>query len=300
MELNPPPTRLDDLEEEAVFIIREAVGAFERPVLLFSGGKDSRVLLALVERAFAPDPVPLPLLHVDTGHNFPEVLAYRDRVAAEVGVDLIVRRVEDTLAAGRAFEGPGGSRNRAQATTLKDAVAELGFDALLGGARRDEEKARAKERVFSVRGTDGAWRPEDQRAELWRLFNPLLAPDTHIRVFPLSNWTELDVWSYVQREELELPSLYFSHERQVVRQGDAWLASSDWIRAPIDEPSLTKEVRFRTVGDMTCTGALVSTATTVDEVIAELTRTRSSERSTRVDDKGSSSAMEERKLEGYF
>ena len=293
---------LDQLEHEAIYVLREAVAQFERPVLLFSGGKDSTVLFHLARRAFQPAALPFPLLHVDTGHNFPETLAFRDRLVAETGARLIVRSVGDSIKAGRATEetGSNASRNSLQTVTLLDAVRELGFDACLGGARRDEEKSRAKERFFSHRDEFGQWNPKAQRPELWNLFNGRKAPGEHFRVFPLSNWTELDIWHYIARESLALPSLYFSHERPVVRRGDVLLAHSPYLCPRPGETAERMRVRFRTVGDMTCTGATPSTAATLDEVIAEVTASRLGERGSRADDLRSDSALEDRKRGGYF
>jgi sulfate adenylyltransferase subunit 2 len=296
-----PVDHLDVLEAEAIAILREVAGQFERPVLLFSGGKDSVTVLELARRAFRPGPVPFPLLHVDTGHNFPEVLAFRDDLAAEHGLDLWVAHVEDYLRDGRLTAEPGGSRNRLQTLPLLDAIAAGGFDAVIGGARRDEERSRAKERVFSLRGRDGRWDPFRQRPELWRLYNGRHAPGEHVRVFPLSDWTELDVWHYVRRERIRLPELYYAHERELFRRDGMLLAPGAWGGPRDGEPVRTLRVRYRTVGDMSCTGAVRSAAETVDEVIAELMATRVSERgATRADDRASDAAMEDRKREGYF
>lgn len=293
---------LRDLEEEAIYVLREARGQFERPAILFSGGKDSIVLTHIAKRAFAPGPLPFPLLHVDTGHNFPETLAFRDRFAAEMGADLVVRRVQDTLDGGRAREetGPRASRNSLQSVTLMDAIRELSLDAAVGGARRDEEKARAKERFFSLRSGSGAWEPEAQRPEFGRHFDGAPPFEGHCRVFPLSNWTELDIWAYIEDREIELPNLYFAHEREVFLRDGVLLA-----RTPFSEPDQTelpaiRRVRFRTVGDATCTGAMASEARSISEVIAELRRSRLSERAGRGDDRRSDAAMEDRKRQGYF
>ncbi|GAA4617593.1 sulfate adenylyltransferase subunit CysD [Saccharopolyspora hordei] len=294
-------SRLDLLESEAVHLIREVVAEFDRPALLFSGGKDSAVLLRLAEKAMAPAPIPFPVLHVDTGHNFEEVLEFRDRRAAELGVRLVVASVQDSIDVGRVAEQPGGSRNRAQTVTLLDAIAEHRFDALFGGARRDEERARAKERMLSFRDAFGQWDPRNQRPELWNLYNGLIHPGEHVRAFPLSNWTERDVWAYIECEGVELPSLYFAHNRKVFERDGMLLADNPFLPRDPSEVLVEKSVRFRTVGDMTCTGAVPSTATTVSEVIAEIAATRVSERGqTRADDRTSAAAMEDRKREGYF
>ena len=296
-------SQLDSLEAESIHIIREVAAEFERPVLLFSGGKDSIVMLALAERAFWPARVPFPVMHVDTGHNFPEVLEYRDRRVAEAGVQLIVASVQESIDVGRVVEETGrwASRNRLQTTTLLDALAEHQFDAVFGGARRDEEKARAKERVFSFRDEFGQWDPKNQRPELWGVYNTRIHRGEHIRVFPLSNWTELDVWEYISRESLEIPSIYFGHTRSVFERDGILLADGPYITSGDDEPVFETKVRYRTVGDMSCTGAVESTATTVAEVIAEIAATRITERGqTRADDRTSEAAMEDRKREGYF
>jgi sulfate adenylyltransferase subunit 2 len=296
-------SQLDVLEAEAVHVMREVAAEFERPVLLFSGGKDSIVMLALAEKAFWPARVPFPVMHVDTGHNFPEVLEFRDRRVAELGVRLIVASVQESIDAGRAVEETGrhASRNRLQTVTLLDAIEEQRFDALFGGARRDEEKARAKERVFSFRDEFGQWDPKNQRPELWNLYNARIHRGEHIRVFPLSNWTELDVWAYIEREELAIPSIYFAHERPVFERDGLLLAENPYVTRGEDEPVFTATVRYRTVGDMTGTGAVASTAGTVAEVIAEVAATRITERGqTRGDDRVSEAAMEDRKREGYF
>ena len=296
-------SQLDSLEAESIHIIREVAAEFERPVLLFSGGKDSIVMLALAEKAFWPARVPFPVMHIDTGHNFPEVLEYRDRRVAEAGVQLIVASVQESIDAGRVVEETGrwASRNRLQTTTLLDAIAEHQFDAVFGGARRDEEKARAKERVFSFRDEFGQWDPKNQRPELWGVYNTRIHRGEHIRVFPLSNWTELDVWEYISRENLEIPSIYFGHTRSVFERDGILLADGPYITRGGDEPLFDTKVRYRTVGDMSCTGAVESTATTVAEVIAEIAATRITERGqTRADDRTSEAAMEDRKREGYF
>jgi sulfate adenylyltransferase subunit 2 len=296
-------SQLDVLEAESIHVMREVAAEFERPVLLFSGGKDSIVMLALAERAFAPKRIPFPVMHVDTGHNFPEVIEFRDRRVAEVGARLIVASVQDSIDAGRVAEETGrwASRNRLQTTTLLDGITEHRFDAVFGGARRDEEKARAKERVFSFRDEFGQWDPKNQRPELWSLYNTRILREEHIRVFPISNWTELDVWDYIAREQLEIPSIYFAHTRSVFERDGILLTDNPFISRGDDEPVFEASVRYRTVGDMTCTGAVESTASTVAEVIAEVSVTRITERGqTRADDRTSEAAMEDRKREGYF
>jgi sulfate adenylyltransferase subunit 2 len=296
-------SQIDVLEAEAVHIMREVAAEFERPVLLFSGGKDSIVMLALAERAFWPARIPFPVMHVDTGHNFPEVIEFRDRRVAQAGVQLVVASVQDSIDAGRVAEQSGrwASRNRLQTVTLLDAIADHRFDAVFGGARRDEEKARAKERVFSFRDEFGQWDPKNQRPELWSLYNTRIGMGEHIRVFPLSNWTELDVWHYIAREGLEIPSIYFAHCRTVFERDGMLLADNPYIPRGDDEPAFEAVVRYRTVGDMTCTGAVESAAETIEEVIAEIAATRITERGqTRADDRTSEAAMEERKREGYF
>lgn len=294
---------LDQLESESIHILREVAAQFARPVLLFSGGKDSIGLVHLAKRAFFPEPVPFTLLHIDTGHNFPEALTFRDALVASLGLKIIVRKVEDTIRQGRAKDesGPYPSRNYIQSVTLLDALTELKADAAIGGARRDEEKARAKERIFSVRDRQGRWDPSRQRPELWTLYNGMLAPGEHMRVFPLSNWTELDVWQYLERERIAVPSLYFAHRRKCVRRADGTLlALSSFIAPPPGDEISELAVRFRTVGDMTCTCPLESTATTVAEIINEIKTSRITERGFRADDMRSESAMEDRKREGYF
>jgi len=296
-------SQLDSLEAESIHIIREVAAEFERPVLLFSGGKDSLVMLALAERAFWPARVPFPVMHVDTGHNFPEVIEYRDRRVAEAGVQLIVASVQESIDAGRVVEETGrwASRNRLQTTTLLDAIAEHQFDAVFGGARRDEEKARAKERVFSFRDEFGQWDPKNQRPELWGIYNTRIRRGEHIRVFPLSNWTELDIWEYISRENLEIPSIYLGHTRRVFERDGILLADGPYVGRSDDEAVFETKVRYRTVGDMSCTGAVESTATTIAEIIAEIAATRVTERGqTRADDRTSEAAMEDRKREGYF
>ena len=294
---------LDQIEAESIHIFREVAAEFERPCLLFSGGKDSIVMLRLAEKAFSPARLPFPVMHVDTGHNFPEVLEFRDRRVAEVGVQLVVASVQQSIDEGRVSEetGPRASRNRLQTTTLLDAVGEHRFDALFGGARRDEEKARAKERVYSFRDEFGQWDPKNQRPELWNLYNGRIRQGEHIRVFPISNWTELDIWEYIRREDIEIPSIYLAHERPVFDRDGMWLADSDHVTRMDGEEVVTRRVRYRTVGDMSCTGAVDSTAATLDEVIAEVGATRITERgATRADDRVSEAAMEDRKKEGYF
>ena len=296
-------SQLDVLEAESIHVMREVAAEFERPALLFSGGKDSIVMLALAAKSFAPAHIPFPVMHVDTGHNFPEVLEYRDRRAAELNVRLVVASVQESIDQGRAIEETGRwvSRNRLQTVTLLDAIEEHRFDALFGGARRDEEKARAKERVFSFRDEFGQWDPKNQRPELWNLYNARIRRGEHIRVFPLSNWTELDVWSYIERENLEIPSIYYAHERVVFERDGILLADNQFLTRSDDEEAFTATVRYRTVGDMTITGAVLSTAKTVGEVIAEVAATRVTERgATRADDRTSEAAMEDRKREGYF
>jgi len=298
-----PLTHLNVLESEAIHIMREVAAEFERPVLLFSGGKDSIVLLRLAEKAFRPARFPFPLMHVDTGDNFPEVVAFRDRRVAELGEHLIVASVQQSIDRGRVVEerGPRASRNRLQTTTLLDAIAEHRFDAAFGGARRDEERARAKERVFSFRDDFGQWDPKSQRPELWNLYNGRIRPGEHVRAFPLSNWTELDVWEYIAREELEVPSIYFAHERPVfLRDGMlyAWREGAELLDGEVVE---TATVRYRTVGDMRCTGGVRSAASTLEQVVTEIAATRVTERGeTRADDRVTEAAMEDRKKAGYF
>jgi sulfate adenylyltransferase subunit 2 len=296
-------SQLDVLEAESIHIMREVAAEFERPVLLFSGGKDSIVMLALAERAFWPARIPFPVMHVDTGHNFAEVLEFRDRRAAELGARLVVASVQESIDAGKVVEETGrfASRNRLQTTTLLDAIADNKFDAAFGGARRDEERARAKERVFSFRDEFGQWDPKNQRPELWNVYNTRIRRGEHIRVFPLSNWTELDIWNYIAREQLEIPSIYFAHTRMVFERDGILLADNEFVTRGDDEPLFEARVRYRTVGDMTCTGAVESTAATVETVIDEISATRITERGqTRADDRASDSAMEDRKREGYF
>ncbi|MEB8339203.1 sulfate adenylyltransferase subunit CysD [Streptomyces endophyticus] len=294
-------SHLDALESEAVHIFREVAGEFERPVILFSGGKDSIVMLHLALKAFAPAAIPFSLLHVDTGHNFPEVLDYRDRAVEKHGLRLHVASVQEYIDAGKLRERPDGTRNPLQTVPLTEKIQLEKFDAVFGGGRRDEEKARAKERVFSLRDEFSQWDPRRQRPELWQLYNGKHAPGEHVRVFPLSNWTELDVWQYIARENIELPQIYYAHERPVFKRSGMWLTAGEWGGPKDDETVETRQVRYRTVGDMSCTGAVDSDATTIDKVIAEIAVSRLTERgATRADDKMSEAAMEDRKREGYF
>jgi sulfate adenylyltransferase subunit 2 len=296
-------SQLDVLEAESIHVMREVAAEFERPVLLFSGGKDSIVMLALAERAFGPARIPFPVMHIDTGHNFSEVLDFRDQRVAELGIRLIVASVQEAIDDGRVTEESGrwASRNRLQTTSLLDGIAEHRFDAVFGGARRDEEKARAKERIFSFRDEFGQWDPKNQRPELWNVYNTRIGRGEHIRVFPLSNWTELDVWHYIEREGLEIPAIYFAHQRQVFERDGILLADNQFVVRADDEPVFETSVRYRTVGDMTCTGAVESGAVTIADVIAEIGATRITERGqTRADDRASEAAMEDRKREGYF
>lgn len=290
------------LESEAIYVLREVHAQFDRPVLLFSGGKDSIVLVELARRAFAPAPIPFPLLHIDTGHNFPEALTFRDTLASRLRLRLIVRTVEASIAQGRVFDerGPGASRNALQTVTLLDALEEFHFDAALGGARRDEEKARAKERFFSHRDRFGRWEPRHQRPELWNLFNGRKAPGEHFRVFPISNWTELDVWKYIEARAVEVPTLYFAHYRDVIERSGLLMAVTETLRPQEGECVENRLVRFRTVGDATCTGAFESGAQTVSEVIHEVAAAHWTERAARVDDRRNETAMEDRKRAGYF
>ncbi len=296
-------SNLRALEAESIHIIREVAAEFEHPVLLFSGGKDSVVMLHLASKAFWPCKLPFPVMHVDTGHNFPEVIEFRDRAVERAGARLVVASVQDSIDAGRVVEetGPRASRNRLQTTTLLDAITEHRFNAVFGGARRDEEKARAKERVYSFRDDFGQWDPKNQRPELWSLYNGRHQPGEHIRVFPLSNWTELDIWQYIDEEDIELPSIYYAHRREVFRRDGMLLAVSPFVTKMDDEDAFEMVVRYRTVGDASCTGAVESSASTVAEVIAEVAATRVTERgATRADDRTSEAAMEDRKREGYF
>jgi sulfate adenylyltransferase subunit 2 len=299
----PQLSHLRALESEAIHVMREVAAEFERPVLLFSGGKDSIVLLRLAEKAFRPAPFPFPLMHVDTGHNFPEVIEFRDRRVAELGERLIVASVQQSIDSGRAVEetGPRASRNRLQTVTLLDAIAEHNFDAAFGGARRDEERARAKERIMSFRDDFGQWDPKNQRPELWNLYNARIHKGEHVRVFPLSNWTELDVWEYIDSEQLEVPSIYFAHEREVFRRDGMVYAVSPFTELIDGEEVFKDTVRYRTVGDMSCTGGVLSKAATLEEVVVEIAATTITERGeTRADDRVSEAAMEDRKKAGYF
>ena len=296
-----PLSQLDLVEAESIHVMREVAAQFQRPALLFSGGKDSIVMLRLAEKAFWPARIPFPLVHVDTGHNFQEVLAFRDQRVAELGARLVIGSVQDDIDAGRVHEVPGGLRNPLQTTTLLRTIEQGRYDAVFGGARRDEEKARAKERFFSFRDGFGQWDPKNQRPELWSLYNGRHNPGEHIRVFPLSNWTELDVWRYIAREGIEVPSIYFAHEREVFVRDGMLLGVTDVSMPRAGEVVQTRTVRYRTVGDASCTGAVASTARTADEVVQELAVTRVTERgATRADDRASEAAMEDRKREGYF
>lgn len=301
MNAHPKP-HLDQLESEAIFVLREVAGQFENPALLFSGGKDSILVTWIARKAFAPGPIPFPLLHIDTGHNFPETLAFRDRFVEEMGCRLLVGSVQDSIDRGLVTEETGAfaSRNGLQTITLLDTIKEHGFDCCIGGARRDEEKARAKERFFSHRSVDGTWDPKNQRPELWSLYNGHKSRGEHFRVFPLSNFTELDVWQYLERDEVPLPSLYFSHQRRVIERDGTLLAASDIVRPVGTETIESRRVRFRTIGDMTCTGALLSEANSVQDIVREVAAARTSERGGRFDDRRSDSAMEDRKRTGYF
>ncbi len=294
---------LDELESESIHIFREVAGQFEKPALLFSGGKDSIVLVHLALKAFRPGKFPFPLVHIDTGHNFPEALEFRDHLVKTIDEKLIVSKVEDTIKARKLTEQKGkfASRNQLQTYTLLDTIEENGFDACIGGARRDEEKARAKERIFSVRDEFGQWDPKRQRPELWNIYNGKINKGENVRVFPISNWTELDIWNYIRREKIDLPSIYFAHDRNVLEYEGQYVAVSGFIRIDETDIIVNKKVRYRTVGDMTCTAAVASNATTVDDIINEITATKTSERGeTRIDDKVSEAAMEDRKKNGYF
>lgn len=301
--MNTNVIRVGALESEAIYIIREVAAQFEKPVLLFSGGKDSITLVRLAQKAFYPAKIPFPLLHVDTGHNFPETIEFRDRLVEELGVELIVRNVQDNIDAGKVKEETGryASRNILQTETLLDAIEEFGFDACIGGARRDEEKARAKERIFSVRDDFGQWDEKNQRPELFDMLNGRIDLGQNVRVFPISNWTELDVWSYIQKEKIEIPSIYFAHQRDTfLRDGLIWSVNDEVVYRDEDEEVEQRMVRFRTVGDMSCTAAVLSDAVDIASVVAEIRESKISERGARIDDKRSEAAMEKRKQQGYF
>jgi len=293
---------LDELEAEAIYILREVAGQFEKPALLFSGGKDSITIVHLALKAFRPGKFPFPLVHIDTGHNFEETITYRDEMIARIGEKLIVGYVQDDIDAGNVVEqkGKNASRNQLQTVTLLNTIAKHKFDACIGGARRDEEKARAKERIFSVRDEFGQWDPKRQRPELWSLYNGKIHPGENVRVFPISNWTELDVWNYIRRENIPLPTIYFAHEREVITRGGQYMAASPFLNLDEDDIIERKNVRFRTVGDMTCTAAVESYANQIDDIIDEISASRVSERGARMDDKVSEAAMEDRKKGGYF
>ena len=303
MIMNQNTIQVDALESEAIYIFREVVAQFEKPVLLFSGGKDSITLVRLAQKAFYPAKIPFPLMHIDTGHNFPETIEFRDRLAKDLGVDLIVRNVQDNIDSGRVKEETGryASRNMLQTETLLDAIEEFGFDACIGGARRDEEKARAKERIFSVRDDFGQWDEKNQRPEVFDMLNGRIDLGQNVRVFPISNWTELDVWSYIEQEKIEIPSIYFAHKRKIfVRDGMIWSADDAVVFRDEEEEVLEKMVRFRTVGDMSCTAAVLSDAVDIAKVVEEIRDSSISERGARIDDKRSEAAMEKRKQQGYF
>lgn len=295
-------SHLKQLESESIYVIREVAAQFENPVLLFSGGKDSVLVLHLALKAFYPAKLPFPIMHIDTGHNFPETIAFRDKLVEELGVKLIVASVQDSINEGKAVEEKGinASRNSIQSITLMDAIEKYKFDCALGGARRDEEKARAKERFFSHRDEFGQWDPKNQRPELWAIFNGKKSYGEHFRAFPISNWTELDVWQYIKEEQVALPNLYFAHERDVIKRNGVYLAITDFLTTAPDETPQKKMIRFRTIGDATCTGAWESDADTLDKIIEEISVTRLTERASRADDKRSESSMEDRKKEGYF
>lgn len=297
-----PKDFLETLTSEAIHVLREVVFSQKNPVLLFSGGKDSLVVLDLLYKAMYPVPIPMPIMHIDTGHNFPETIAFRDVVAERYAVKLIVRNVQDSIDQGLAKESTGTitSRNQAQAVTLKDAIQEFGFDTAVGGARRDEEKARAKERFFSIRSEKGGWQPTKQRPELWNIYNTTKNTGEHFRVFPISNWTEEDVWNYILREKLEIPSLYLSHKRKMIQKNGVWLATCPYIQKEDGDIVETVDVRFRTIGDMTCTGGVLSTVRSIKELLEENKQSNMNERGVRVDDQFSKSAMEDRKKMGYF
>jgi sulfate adenylyltransferase subunit 2 len=291
---------LDQLEAEAIAILREVAGQFEKPALLFSGGKDSITLVRLAEKAFRPGKFPFPLVHVDTGHNFPEVIEFRDRLVEKIGEKLIIGHVQDAIDSGKVIEqkGKNASRNALQTVTLLETIEKNQFDACIGGARRDEEKARAKERIFSVRDEFGQWDPKRQRPELWNTFNGKINKGENVRVFPISNWTELDVWNYIKRENIEIPSIYYSHDREVIERNGVWMAAHEFLNMDTDDQVYTKSVRFRTVGDMTCTAAVESEKTEIDDIILEISQSKISERGARMDDKVSEAAMEDRKKGG--
>ena len=295
-------TYLDQLEAEAIYILREVAGQFEKPALLFSGGKDSITLVRLAEKAFRPGKFPFPLVHIDTGHNFPETIQFRDDMIARIGEKLIVGHVQDSIDQGKVIEqtGKNASRNALQTVTLLDTIAEHKFDACIGGARRDEEKARAKERIFSVRDEFGQWDPKRQRPELWSIYTGKIHEGGNVRVFPISNWTELDVWNYIRRENIDLPSIYFAHERDVITRNGQLMAAADCLNMDADDIIERRNVRFRTVGDMTCTAAVESDADQIDDIIEEIRMSKISERGARMDDKVSEAAMEDRKKGGYF
>ncbi len=295
-------THLEQLESEAIFILRETAAQFERPGLLFSGGKDSIVMAHLAAKAFSPANIPFPFVHVDTGHNFPETIAFRDQFVKDYGVQLVIGLVQDSINQGTAVEesGPNASRNALQSVTLLETIEKEGFDACLGGGRRDEEKARAKERFFSHRDAFGQWDPKNQRPELWNLFNGRKSPGENFRIFPLSNWTEMDVWQYAKIENIELPNLYFSHSREIVERNGSLLAVSEFVSPKENESPIKEVVRFRTIGDATCTGAVKSNALSIEEVINEVAASRITERGSRADDRRSEAAMEDRKKQGYF
>lgn len=293
---------LDQLEAEAIAILREVAGQFEKPALLFSGGKDSITLVRLAEKAFRPGKFPFPLVHVDTGHNFPEVIEFRDKLVEKIGEKLIIGHVQDAIDSGKVIEqkGKNASRNALQTVSLLEVIEKNQFDACIGGARRDEEKARAKERIFSVRDEFGQWDPKRQRPELWNTFNGKIHKGENVRVFPISNWTELDVWNYIKRENIEIPSIYYSHNREVIERNGVWMAAHEFLNMDADDKVYTKSVRFRTVGDMTCTAAVESEKTEIDDIILEISQSKISERGARMDDKVSEAAMEDRKKGGYF
>jgi sulfate adenylyltransferase subunit 2 len=293
---------LDQLEAEAIAILREVAGQFEKPALLFSGGKDSITLVRLAEKAFRPGKFPFPLVHIDTGHNFPETISFRDQLVESINEKLIIGLVQDSIDSGKAIEqkGKNASRNALQTVTLLETIEKYGFDACIGGARRDEEKARAKERIFSVRDEFGQWDPKRQRPELWNTFNGKIHKGENVRIFPISNWTELDVWNYIKREKIALPSIYFSHERDVITRNGQLMAVATALNMDADDKIFRKQVRFRTVGDMTCTAAVESEKTDIDDIILEISQSKISERGARMDDKVSEAAMEDRKKGGYF